>query len=406
MLPQQIDWQIEIVKRVFGCGIERGAFQVRYLSLSEKDQGRLKLVAKRVWLTQKMRYELSTYANPVASSDEKHALNYVELPSVEVYLLCTCLDTLAGQADHVDFVTWLGDKATSESLTLNEIQHAYSQYQEEQGVGRNLRHLFETLPQGTKTWLAENVRLRPFKRQRSSENEGHETLMKELYRYFYHRRNAFTHESISRITSVAADIVQPIEHDRWWTGGTSFSHRVGIDEATILRVIIHSAALELLSIESTQELISANINHHSRVNAAYDFLNEVDGNSLTLSYWPWMEEARMKDYRTFVMCHGIPLLGSNSTQMMIERYDQNSSFESQLCDMTSHYLDEVTKINSAITDFNEANPCSETNMSSWNVFKNFLDDHTTTPVYDSILNWPSKSELGDVWLLIRDPCYT
>ena len=219
-----------------------------------------------------MRYELATYANPVASSDERHAFNLVELPSIEVYLLCTCLDTLAGQAGHVDFVTWLHDKATSESLTLNEIRRAYSQYQEEQGVGRNLRHLFETLPQVTKVWVAQNVRLAPFKRQRSSENEGHETLIKELYRYFYHtRRNAFTHGGISRRTSVAADIVQPIEHDRWWTGGTSFSHRVGIDEATILRVIIHSTALKLLSIDSTQELISANIKHHSRVNAAYDF---------------------------------------------------------------------------------------------------------------------------------------
>jgi hypothetical protein len=302
----------------------------------------------------------------------------------------------------------LSDKVTGESLTLNEIQRAYSQYQEEQGVGRNLRHLFETLPQVTKVWLAENVRLDRFKRQRSSENEGHETLMKALHKYFYHtRRNAFTHESISRITSMASDIVQPVEQDHWWTGGTvHFSHRRGIDEATILKVIIHSAALKLLSIESTQELMSANIKHHSRVNAAYAFLNEVDGNSLTLSYWPRMEEARMKDYRTFLMCHGIPLLESKSTQMMIERYDQNSSFESQMCEMTSQYLDEVQKMNSAITDFNKTNPCSETNLTDWNVLKNFLDDHTTTLIYDSILNWPSKSELSDLWLLIRDPCYT
>ena len=114
----------------------------------------------------------------------------------------------------------------------------------------------------------------------------------------------------------------------------------------------------------------------------------------------------MKDYRTFLMCHDIPLLESKSTQMMIERYDQNSSFESQMCEMTSQYLDEVQKMNSAITDFNKTNPCSETNLTDWNVLKNFLDDHITTLIYDSILNWPSKSELSDLWLLIRDPCYT
>ena len=408
MLQQKTDWQLEVVKRIFGCGIEPDVFQRRYLSLSEKDQGRLKLVAKRVWLTQKMRYELATYTNPVASSDEKYALNYVELPSIEVYLLCTCLDTLAGQADHVEFVTWLRDKATSESLTLNEIQRAYSQYQEEQGVGRNLRHLFETLPQVTKVWLAINVRLGPLKQQLSSKDEGPEALMKQLYKYFYNtRRNAFTHESISGRTSVAADIVEPVEHDGWWTGATfDFSHRRGIDEASILRVIIHSVGLKLLSIEPTQELVAANMKHHSRVNAAYAFLNEVDGNSLTLSYWTRLEEVRMNDFRTFLMCNGIPPLESKSTQVMIERYSQNSSFESQLCEMTSHYLDEVKKMNSAIIDFNKANPCSETNLSSWNVLKNFLDHHTTTSVYDSIVNWPSKSELSDVWLLIRDPCYT
>jgi hypothetical protein len=408
MLQREIDWQIEIVKRVFGCGIEGGTFQVRYLSLSEKDQGRLKLVARRVWLTQKLRYELATYTNPVASSDEKYALNDVELPSIEVYLLCTCLDSLAGRADHVEFITWLSDKVTGESLTLSEIQRAYSQYQEEQGVGRNLRHLFETLPQVTKSWLAQNVRLAPFKRQRSLENEGHDTLMKELYRYFYHtRRNAFTHGGISRRTSVSADIIQPIEHDRWWTGGTSFSHRVGIDEATILRVIIHSTALKLLSIDPTQELMDANIKHHSRVNAAYAFLNEVDGNSLTLSYWPRLEEPRMKDYRTFLICNGIPPLESKSTQLLIERYSQNSSFEGQLREMTSHYLDQVQTMNSEMLDFTISNPFSERNSTgSWNVIKKFFDEQLSTPLYDSILNWPSKSELINLWLVIRDPCYT
>ncbi|MEX0804003.1 MAG: hypothetical protein WD688_11900 [Candidatus Binatia bacterium] len=295
---------------------------------------------------------------------------------------------------------------------MDEIERVYSQYEDEQGVGRNLRCLFETLPQVTKNWLAKNVRLGSFKQQLSSKDADPETLIKRLYRYFYEiRRNAFTHGSVSRQTSMAEDIVAPVEHDGWWVvpaGGTFyFSYRRGIDEATILRVIIHSVGLKLLSIEPTQELIAANIKHHSRVNAAYAFLNEVEDNSVTLSYWTRLEEARMNDIRTSLIRNGIPPLESKATQLMIDRYSQDSSFESQLRKMTSHYLDQIKTLNSAILAFNKSNPCFETDSTgSWNVFKKFLDEKTTTPLYDSILNWPSKPELTNLWLLIRDPCYT
>ncbi len=75
--------------------------------------------------------------------------------------------------------------------------------------------------------------------------------------------------------------------------------------------------------------------------------------------------------------------------------------------MTIQYLNKVKAMNSAIRDFNESNPPSETSSPEhWHTIKKFVDGLIRTPIYNSILDWPSKVEMTNLWLVIRDPCYT
>ena len=64
-------------QQVFGCGVDIRIFKSKYESLDKKDQLRLECVARRVWLTVKIRYEMSFYGNPFAQSDEDFTLTDV-----------------------------------------------------------------------------------------------------------------------------------------------------------------------------------------------------------------------------------------------------------------------------------------------------------------------------------------
>jgi hypothetical protein len=145
------------VQSVFGCGIDRHTFKAKFEGMGEKDQLRLERVAKRMRLSLKLRYEAAFSRNPFAFGDEDFRLFNVEMPSIEIYLLCTCLDTFAGKPDYKDFGEWLQVQENVTSLNINSVIDLYGRYKEDYGVGRNLRNLFESFPQSVKDWLSNNV---------------------------------------------------------------------------------------------------------------------------------------------------------------------------------------------------------------------------------------------------------
>jgi hypothetical protein len=410
------------IQLVFGCGIDGQTLKARYEGLSEENKLRLGRVAGRVWLTLKLRYEMAFYNNPFAWRGEEYNLKHVELPSIEV--LCTCLDTLAGKPVHKNFKDWIRGQPNVTGLGLEEITHLYAQYEEEYGVGRNLRALFKNLPRSVKNWLASNVVIRRSDQPLSVKEQDPDKLVNRLYVYFYNvRRNAFTHGSVSRPTPIAGDVREPKDGEWWITpaSGTHFvlyrdrpnqewnlSYRQGLDEATILRMIIHAAGLQMLGIEPTRELIDTNLRNYSRLDALYAFVSEVNRNSAAVSWWSKLDDPSMTDFRLFLIHEGISPLGSESSTVMADRYLDNP-LESGLRQMTLQYLGEVNHINSAVTDFNESNPPSRDSHSlneRWQVIKEFLDGLVKTPFYNLVLKWPSIKEMTNLWLVIRDPCYT
>src|SRR6266508_1403420 len=244
-------------QRMFGCGVDPQTFNTQLAQLPMKDQLRLEGVAQRLWLTLRLRYDLPIYNNPYASEYEEYRLTLIELPSIEIYLLVTCLDTLAGKPSYVDFSKWLDEQTIPDDLDRSKVKQIYEQYKEEYGVSKNLKNLFQRLPTVAKDWLANNVAIWKPGQPMLTNEQDRDQLIKLLFKYFYEiRRNEFTRSSQPRHTFVTDDIrlSESIEGD-WWVTPVSghetildrskpkqrwnVSYREGIDEATILRVIIH-----------------------------------------------------------------------------------------------------------------------------------------------------------------------
>lgn len=410
------------MQRVFGCGVDGHTFKVKYRELSEKNRLRLGRVAGRVWLTLKLRYEMAfLYNNPFALGGEEYNLRHIELPSIEIYLLCTCLDTLAGKPIHKNFKDWVKDQPNTTGFDLEEITRLCAQYEEEYGVGRNLRALFRNLPPSVKDWLASNVVIERSDQYLLPEEQDVDKLVNRLYVYFYNvRRNAFTHGSVSRPTPIADKVREPKDGEWWVTpaSGTHFilhrdrpnqewnlSYRQGLDEATILRIIIHAVALQMLGVELTSELINTNLRNYSRLDALYAFVSEVNRNSALASGWARIDDTEMTDH---LIGLGIPLLSSEASTVMVERYLDNR-LESGLRQITSQYLRAVNHVNSLVSDFNETNPPASNaydRNERWQTIKEFLDKLVRAPSYNSVVKLPSRNEMANLWLVIRDPCYT
>jgi len=170
----------------------------------------------------------------------------------------------------------------------------------------------------------------------------------------------------------------------------------------------YAVALEMLEIELTSELIDTNLRNYSRLDALYAFVSEVNRNSALASWWTKIDDTGMTDLRLHLIYSGVSLLSSEASTVMIEQYLDNR-LESGLRQMTSQYLGEVNHINSLVSDFNEANPPASNGYDRnerWQTIKEFLDKLMRTPSYNSVVKWPSRKEMANLWLVIRDPCYT
>lgn len=400
-------------RRVFGCGVDSFLFERKYAALFQENQARLERVARRVGLTAKLRYEIGFRENPFRSREEDYLLRSVELSSVEVYLLCTCLDTLAGRPRYKPFPKWIAEQPAVTAVDAEGIASLYGRYEEEYGVGRNLRTLFRNLPDPAKDWLAANVAVQRVDLAMAAETLDSDKLVERLYRYFYDvRRNKFTHGAVSFPTPVAEEITEAAP-EGWWIGLPSgadwhLSCREGLDEATILRMIIHAIGLQVLQIDLTSGLIEANLRNHCRIDALYAFVSEVHRNSALVNAWRELDHPAMGELHSYTFHVGVSLLGCDAARRMVQRYLDNT-LESGLRAMTRQYLHYIDEVNGAIRDFNQDNPRptkGQDPKERCRVINDFLQELVEKPECKSVAVWPSRTEMTNLWLVIRDPCYT
>jgi hypothetical protein len=420
---------MKYVRQMFGCGIDRQVFEAKLEGLSEEDRLRLDRVAWRMQLTFKLRYETSLNRNPCAWKYEDFNLRAVELPAIEVYLLCTCLDALTDRPPYVDFGQWLKQQEDVIGLGKQEIINLYTRYKREHGVGKNFRDLFSKLPKAMKSWLTENIIIERTNAPLTIPDQDESKLVRKLCAFFYeYWRNPFTHSSISRETVIADDIGAPSkEYEGWWVwpaGCTHFvldrrrpnqkwslSYRTGLDLATILRLITYARAIQILTIDLTRELISTNLENLSRLNALYAFMTEVKINSSFLKALSDLQEDWSNPLRSDLLYVGVPLFRSEASTTMIEKFKTEFPLEAGLREMTIQYLAKVNDLNSMIKKFNTANPPPQNSADCpperQQTISEFLGKMAKTPAYQDMLKgFPPIATMMNLWLVIRDPCYT
>jgi hypothetical protein len=298
----------------------------------------------------------------------------------------------------------------------------YETYQEEYGIGRNFRKLFNELPESLKLWLANNIAIQHGNSLHPKFGENADTLVKNLYAYFYDFwRNRFTHASVSQVALIEDHITEPEEGDsRWVLPAMGINlplnkkkpeqkwdlyYRLGLDVATILRIIIRCVVLQRLGIKVELEQISAYLRSLAKVNVTYAFINEVRFNTRTLNLWTRLDERDKEEFRSALTHVGVFSLKNEDATRLTQRYNLNNQLEARLQEMARRYINEVNEINKAIAEFSSLYPPPKENFAEhWQSIKALLEALSQTETYTRILNWPSINDMSMVWAIIQDPC--
>ncbi|HEU5378135.1 MAG TPA: hypothetical protein VFV38_22150 [Ktedonobacteraceae bacterium] len=409
----------DLVRRVFGCEIPPEFFNTKYHQLPQGQQDRLYRVARRVWLTFVMRYQVF-YRIPFENPNDEWVFHYVELPSLELYYLFTCIDTLASKG-HMSFPDWLRQESVRQSynldgsvLTPDEVISLYQKYEDGYGINRNLRKLFNNLPSSLIEWLARVVTVRKINPDSSYQKiENPTEIATQLREYFYQRRNDSTHESKVSRPYVSDNI---ISGDGWWHfTSTSFEYtlrnkkqiwsllfRDGIDEASILRVIIFVVVLQQMNIEVTATLVESYFESLSRQSAIYGFLDEMERTTAHLRLW----ETYSEEQATELDHLPIPLVKFRWASLVSERWkQQGNGLEQQLRGLTHEYINAASYLNAEIERFNQEHSPTEERLKRRKDIAELFQGLTKSNQYIFIIQMPFHSAIPLIKILADNPAY-
>ena len=177
MLDKETEKLIRLSKgsafRAFGFGVNSLDFARAQLNLQENDPVNYRLftdIADRILFVDHLRFELWQALESSDGGFGDSLRLITNLDSLETYLLCTCIDALAGGRDFVTFADWvqenqekvaeqLGGKAVTStnefsSITAN-LHDSYTS--EEVGLTRKFTAFFQELPEFLKQALAQNI---------------------------------------------------------------------------------------------------------------------------------------------------------------------------------------------------------------------------------------------------------
>lgn len=411
------------VRRIFGCGTDYSTLKAVWNAQSSRTQRRLERVAWRVWISFKLRYHVRVISNRSLGTDE-HYRTQAELNALEVYLLFTCLDALAG-AGYQPFDRWLREADPTGPFSMEDIVGLYTDYQNEQGVTNRLRNLFGSLPRAIKEWLAENVAVTRGASLLGTDFEGHDEdlLAAEILKFFYkNRRNPFTHRGLAGQVAVSTDTEWPGNGDDMWSSsagrerrrpGDETMHlhlRGSLDEATLLRVIIHSAVYNELGIDVDRAVISDVLKREGRLCALHYSLVEIESNDRVLEEW---RLARSGD-RSLLRYYGYRGPTRPSSDWIIktcQRLRQDIPLEKGIRASLLEYAQHVNNLDQAVQAFNQENPLldehtgSEEYAARQTAIQELMADLIEREAFGQVQDQPDTNTLSHCWLVIRSPCY-
>jgi hypothetical protein len=405
------------VQRIMtGGGLKFDEFNPRYESLPDEDKDAIRWVAWRLLLTYYLRYDVD-----IPGVFEHHidmSAGYVKwlvnsaIPSLEIYLLFTCLDTLAG-SKHLGFPEWLESQLQDEKLSKTEIVNYYKKYKKECGVGSNLRRLFENLPDVTIDWLSNNAVFRrvpkyvygkgEYNHQRFEElsenpiTSSRKNITKLLFEYYYNYwRNPFTHQSrtraphfvyyvnptndVSEIPPIPLFTNQDFLASDPETSYAPMSYEQGqlinvgrlkhnknywqlflslrTDEATILRVIIQSHLFQLLDITVTSQHLEKFIYGLQFQSALRGYARSTEVNMNLLEELQSISQGCSS--RDMYHFQGIPKLNIWWAEKLLELFQGKGSIKH-----IRRYSSAVKTINEKIDCFNSSTPPVKSSDENW-----------------------------------------
>jgi hypothetical protein len=418
-----MDENLSLLRRMFCCGISSRKFDERYQSLDVSEQKRLIRVAERFQMTYVIRYDLSVFSQPGMGDEYEFRIEYLELSSLEVYLLLTCIDTLSGEPDYSQFDQWSSDNLEDRTYTKDEIIKRFREYRNDFGPRSTIRQEFLNLPEAHKEWIKQNVAI-----LRSTDfpdedviQKNSKSLFMRLFKYFYDvRRNEYTHASKTRQTVVNRDYRE--EHNGWsiTASGKDFVpdndkpnkkfclwYRPSLDEATILRVIIHGAILRKLNLSPDHLTIETYLMNERRRKVITGLIREIKENTRRLSWWGSYDCNNISpDLSSYLFHYGITRLSRGWSESFVKiTFDVN--LERGLKTQIENYLQALEIMNLEIDKFNEQ---YFNDQLSWEEkaerINSFIQQFIKTAEYNLIVGASNPRTIGNLLLIRRDPCYT
>lgn len=409
--------------RTFCCGVKQEIFRRKYQSLPSKEQERLKRVAERLWMIFQLRYRLQYEQNFAWRGLDRDQLVYQEKPSLEIYLLATCVDTLAGKPEYVLFGEWLEEEQNSGKInkwfteqqisgkmSVAEVLKLFEYYHKDYGGNKTFRDLFNNLPSVLIDWLDFYIKFEKYRDTR--------TLNKKLFKYISDKwRNPFTHGSIkNQAWEIGRDVELPADRneqfkrkiknpilkkayqDEQWVKSFDgyLKCRLGLDMATILRVIIYVVVLTRLEFEITTNHLDTYVRALSKLDAFYKFKWAINYNRDILHSWKKYDSSPMIVYP----------LDSDQTQRLNNKLKISPvAMEQQLSKILTEYEDNLEIINAKVAEFNKNYPREsfEKDLDSYcQALSEFFTQQVTTNAYQAVLQISQSSRVKSIDLFIRE----
>jgi hypothetical protein len=419
------------IYQALGCGISQRHFQECINNLSQKDREKLKRVAQRFWFTTKLKYEGSFWTNPYVPRQKELTIIFDEIPTLEIYLLCTCLDTLAGKSEYKAFEIWVRDQnfPLDTVVSVDQVIKLYEQYQEEYGINKNLKKLFLGLSSEVKSWLVEHVTIQPESSPNISPATSSAELITRLHKFYFDVwRNAYTHSSVTRKSGITIEFLEELGHRPEWVLAQpspfnfagkdrkkwNIYHKANVDLALILRVVVYSASLQFLGIKPSKEIIGNYLSNLHRRRLSYWVIYEFKDNQSLLDFWVNVRFIRetlritpIMEYLDRFIEYRFPTLASTSIKKLLKLLDPNDNFENQLIEPMQEYFQLVQEFNSIIASFNENNPPIKNSAENErrgrrNLLYDFFQRTAALPIFIKVKNYQLPASL--MALMLRDPC--
>lgn len=387
--------------RVFGFGTEAVDFARRLEKLEEKAPAVRRLisdVANRVAFIDFLRFEIGWRAEETNNVGDSLRLG-ANLDAVETYLLCTCIDALAGGREEVSFADWVsanpeqvedafGDRDSITSSQYAEVTEILFSAYRSTGISltREFLGFFTNLPpfvqsaitgslvliEGDYLSKAGQERLKKWQ-QLPEEKKLQSIALDYLYGI---RRSKYTHAGKIQEAALPGHWRRAVERGAlpsdWFQGWqqTYLRHtanpdkikytlftRGSRDENFLLRAAIAVHVLTLMEYAVDERYWEGFFAHYRSISAIYAFLHEMESNRECIDYLASVQAITSdNDYRYY----GLPGLSTSRGEMLLR---DSRDAVSMLAGNISSYLHWARELNGKIEEFNSV--FSQAKDSTW-----------------------------------------